>query len=147
MNDMTRIKWKTPGYIVLWDIAARLRADRSEVANTHMRFKEANADYPNVIDDYYQPCVPEAWENKLIRFFKAEGMNGVYDSYDLSEEEFEEVELTRDTIILDAIKIYEGPRLNRTNWPWLRPLRKLAELPDITSEERRRLCIEFEART
>ena len=51
----------------------------------------------------------------------------------------EEEENRRDDQIIDAMKNYTGKRTKRQGWPWLVPLRKQANMPDITSSDRRRL--------
>ena len=45
----------------------------------------------------------------------------------------------RDRRILAAMRTYTGKLDWRKNWPWLRPLRKHAGMPDITAADRRRL--------
>ena len=136
------VPWKSEGYIILWDIADKLRVDRSEMAGTFKRFRDA-ADCPFVVDDYYQPLVPKDRELDFIRWVKAEGFkNWNWDIYDLSEEEAKDVAKTRDEQIRDAVLTYpiSAPKLKRTGWPWLVPLRAHAGMPDITSRERAEVC-------
>ena len=45
----------------------------------------------------------------------------------------------RDQRIVEAMRSYTGTRSWRHGWPWLRKLRRHAEMPDITSKERKRL--------
>ena len=137
--DPTILPWKAPGYTVLWELADKLRADRSEVAHTHDRWREKR-ELGHVLDAYYQPLVPDAEVVDFVRFAKAEGMNAVFTQFDLTEPEAQEVALSRDQRIVEAIRTYpaDGKRTKRQGWPWLWPLRSHAGMPDITSEERRR---------
>lgn len=48
--------------------------------------------------------------------------------------------LDRDERIAAAIRTYTGRRTLRRRWPWLRPLRRHAGMPDITPADRKRVC-------
>ena len=52
--------------------------------------------------------------------------------------------LDRDERIAAAIRTYTGRRTLRRRWPWLRPLRRHAGMPDITAADRKRVCRQLE---
>ena len=51
----------------------------------------------------------------------------------------EKEEATRDDKIVEAMQTYSGKRVKRTGQPWIRLLRIHANMPDITTSDRRRL--------
>ena len=140
--DPTIVPWKAEGYIVLWDMADKLHVERSVMADTYKRYRNAT-EAPTIVDEYYQPVVPADKELDFIRWVKEEGLKDWnWSLYDLSEDEAAEVTVTRNGRIEEAVLTYpEGePRLKRTQWPWLRNLRRHAGMSDITSRERREVC-------
>ena len=128
--------WKDPNYVILWDMADKLREDRSAMAGTYDRWREAT-DHPYHLDEYYQPLVPKDKELDFIRWVKEEGFKKWdWDLYDLTEPEAQEVAKTRDQLIQEGFSTYEGKRLKRSDMPWLVPFRQHIGIR-ISSEERR----------
>ena len=142
MEDPKFHPWKAEGYTTLWDIADKLRVDRSEMSHTNGRWRKA-VNAPQHLDSYYQPLIPDDKVVEFLRWVKQEGFKKWrFDAYDLSEEEVEEVNKTRNELIRDAVLTYpvSGKKLKRTGWPWLVPLRIHAGIPDITNRERSEAC-------
>ena len=58
-----------------------------------------------------------------------------------------DAEFTRDDRILHALRTYPAdlPRTKREGWPWIRPLRRWADIGDISTADRARLWPQVQA--